>query len=32
MALRHGSPFIRGVFVVVVGCLILKAGYDGYSR
>jgi uncharacterized membrane protein YfcA len=32
MALRHGSPFIRGVFVVVVGFLILKAGYDGYSR
>lgn len=32
LALKHGSPFIRGVFVAVVGSLILKAGYDGYWR
>jgi len=32
LAMKHGSPFIRGVFVAVVGCLILKAGYDGYLR
>ena len=32
LAIRHGSPFIRGVFVAVVGCLILKAGFEGYWR
>lgn len=32
LALKHGSPFIRGVFMVVVGCLILKAGSDGWFR
>ena len=32
MALRHGSGFVRALFVVVVGLLILKTGYDGYLR
>jgi len=31
LALRHGSRFIRGVFVVVVTVLILKTGYDAYA-
>lgn len=28
MAVRHGSGFVRKVFLVVVGVLILKLGYD----
>jgi hypothetical protein len=32
MALRHGSGFVRHVFLVVVGALILKTGYDGFWR
>ncbi|WP_088280909.1 TSUP family transporter [Ideonella sp. A 288] len=32
LALRHGSGFVRGMFVVVVSALILKTGYDGYLR
>ena len=32
MALRHGSGFVRHVFLVVVGALILKTGYDGFLR
>ena len=28
MAVRHGSGFVRRVFLVVVGVLILKLGYD----
>ena len=32
LAMKHGSPFIRGVFIAVVGGLILKAGYDGSWR
>ena len=30
LALRHGSRFIRPVFVTVVAVLILKTGYDAY--
>jgi uncharacterized membrane protein YfcA len=30
MALRHGSGFIRWVFMVVVGALILKTGWNSY--
>jgi hypothetical protein len=29
--LRHGSRFIRTVFVVVVVALIAKTGYDAYA-
>ena len=32
MALRHGAGFVRQVFLVVVGLLILKTGYDGFFR
>jgi hypothetical protein len=32
MALRHGSGFIRVVFAMVVGVLILKTGYDAYLQ
>lgn len=32
LALRHGAGFVRVMFVVVVGALILKTGYDGYWR
>lgn len=32
LALRHGAGFIRAVFVLVVGCLILKTGVDAYLR
>lgn len=31
LALRHGSRFIRTVFVVVVVALIAKTGYDAYA-
>ncbi|HRD96900.1 MAG TPA: TSUP family transporter, partial [Rubrivivax sp.] len=32
LALRHGSGFVRRVFVVVVTMLILKTGYDAFWR
>jgi uncharacterized membrane protein YfcA len=32
LALRHGSGFVRGVFVVVVGALIAKTAYDAFVR
>lgn len=32
LALRHGSGFVRQVFLVVVGTLILKTGWDAYGR
>ena len=28
LAIRHGSGFVRIVFIVVVGCLIAKTGLD----
>lgn len=30
LALKHGAGFVRGVFIVVVGALILKTGYDAF--
>ncbi|RRD57739.1 sulfite exporter TauE/SafE family protein [Comamonadaceae bacterium OH2545_COT-014] len=32
LALRHGAGFVRGVFILVVGALILKTGYDAFLR
>jgi len=32
LALKHGPSFVRRIFVVVVGCLILKTGYDAFFR
>ncbi|MDY0743471.1 TSUP family transporter [Paucibacter sp. R3-3] len=32
MALRRGAGFVRGMFVVVVGLLILKTGWDAFLR
>jgi uncharacterized membrane protein YfcA len=32
LALKHGSGFVRGVFIAVVSALILKTGYDGFIR
>lgn len=32
LALKHGAGFVRIVFIVVVGALILKTGYDGLFR
>ena len=32
LALKHGAGFMRGVFIVVVGALILKTGYDAFLR
>ena len=32
MALRHGTGFVRGIFIVVVSALIVKTGYDGFVR
>jgi uncharacterized membrane protein YfcA len=32
MALRHGTAFVRGVFIIVVSALILKTGYDAFLR
>ena len=32
LALKHGAGFVRGVFIVVVGALICKTGYDAFLR
>ncbi|HRM92500.1 MAG: TSUP family transporter [Alicycliphilus sp.] len=32
MALRHGTGFVRAIFILVVGALILKTGYDAFLR
>ena len=32
LALKHGAGFVRGVFIVVVGVLILKTGHDGFFK
>lgn len=32
LALKHGAGFVRGVFILVVGALILKTGYDAFWR
>jgi len=32
MALKHGTGFVRGIFIVVVSVLILKTGYDAFVR
>ncbi len=32
MALKHGTGFVRGIFIFVVSVLILKTGYDGFLR
>jgi uncharacterized membrane protein YfcA len=32
LALKHGAPFIRIVFALVVGVLILKTSWDAYFR
>lgn len=32
LALKHGAGFVRGIFVLVVGALILKTGYDAFLR
>ncbi len=32
LALKHGAGFVRWVFVLVVGVLILKTGYDAFLR
>jgi uncharacterized protein len=32
LALKHGTGFVRQVFIVVVGSLILKTAYDAFLR
>ena len=32
MALRHGTGFVRGMFLLVVTALILKTGFDAFVR
>lgn len=32
MALKHGSGFVRVMFLIVVGALILKTGWDAWVR
>lgn len=32
MALKKGSGFVRGMFIVVVAALIVKTGYDAFLR
>lgn len=32
LALKHGTGFVRGVFIVVVSVLILKTSYDAFLR
>ena len=31
LALKHGTGFVRGVFICVVACLILKTAYDAFK-
>jgi uncharacterized membrane protein YfcA len=31
LALKHGARFVRGVFIAVVGALILRTGYDAWA-
>lgn len=31
LALRHGSGFVRGIFIVVASLLIARLGYDSFS-
>jgi uncharacterized membrane protein YfcA len=31
LALRHGAGFVRAVFVLVVGALILKTAWDAFG-
>jgi uncharacterized membrane protein YfcA len=31
LAIRHGSGFVRVVFIVVVGCLIAKTAWDAFA-
>jgi uncharacterized protein len=32
LAIKHGSVFVRRLFLVVIGPLILKTGYDAFAR
>lgn len=32
LALRHGAGFVRAAFLLVVGALIVKTGYDAFLR
>ena len=32
MALKHGTGFVRGIFIAVVSTLILKTSYDAFLR
>lgn len=32
LALKHGAGFVRGIFILVVGMLIIKTGYDAFMR
>ena len=32
LALKHGTGFVRAVFIVVVAALILKTSYDAFLR
>ena len=32
LALRHGAGFVRGVFIAVVGALIVKTAWDAFFR
>ncbi len=32
LALKHGAGFVRIIFILVVGVLILKTGYDAFVR
>ena len=32
LALRHGTGFVRAVFIAVVSALIVKTGYDAFLR
>ncbi len=32
LALKHGTGFVRGVFIAVVSALILKTGFDAFIR
>jgi uncharacterized membrane protein YfcA len=31
LAIRHGSGFVRSIFILVVGCLIAKTAWDAFA-
>jgi hypothetical protein len=32
LAIKHGSGFVRNIFLIVVSVLIMKTGYDAFLK